>query len=74
MTALVEFDAEPLISVDLPTQRQPIDATTIAARMIDKQPIVPPWMRSWAEARALAVWALKYGAHIAGYQIARIPL
>lgn len=74
MNTLEEFDAEPLLPVDLPTQRQPFDAELVTSRTIDRRPIIPVWMRSRSEFNALAAWLLKYGAHIAGYHFTHAPL
>lgn len=74
MTMLEEFDAEPPLPVDLPTQRQPFDVETITARTIDKRPIVPAWMRSRSEFRSLVRWLLAYGWHVTAYHSSRSPL
>jgi hypothetical protein len=74
VTALEEFDAEPPMPVDIATQRVPFDAAVIASRTHQKRPIVPPWMRNRAEARALALWLPRYGAHEVGLQLAHTPL
>jgi S-DNA-T family DNA segregation ATPase FtsK/SpoIIIE len=46
----------------------------LAARTIDRRPVVPPWLRSRSEFRALAVWLGRYGAHASAFHLARSPL
>jgi S-DNA-T family DNA segregation ATPase FtsK/SpoIIIE len=74
MTALEEFEGEPLLPVDLPAQRQPLNAEVLAAHTIDRRPVVPPWLRSRSEFRALVVWLGRYGAHASTFHLARSPL
>lgn len=64
-----------VVRVDPPEPpRRTLYATVVAARDAQRRPIVPAWLRNRAEARALAVWLAKYGAHLAGYHATRIPL
>src|SRR6266496_1064316 len=37
-------------------------------------PIVPPWMRDPAAAKAAAQWAVRYYAHCAAFHAVRLPL
>lgn len=71
---LVEDDAGPPVPVDPPEQRRTIDATILGARVVDRRPVVPGWMRSRAEARQLAGWLARYGAHISAFHTSRLPL
>jgi S-DNA-T family DNA segregation ATPase FtsK/SpoIIIE len=43
-------------------------------RTQDRQPIIPPYLRSLAEAKQAATWVGKHYAHKAGYHAARTPL
>ncbi|MBA2324923.1 MAG: DUF3631 domain-containing protein [Pseudonocardiales bacterium] len=78
-TALAGFaddddDRPEVVPVDPPEQRRVIDAEVITSRTIDKRPVVPPWLRSRAEFRALVAWLGRYGAHISAFHLARTPM
>jgi DNA segregation ATPase FtsK/SpoIIIE, S-DNA-T family len=75
MTALAAFegDDEP-VPVDLPAHRQPLDAEVLRSRVMDRRPVVPPWLRSRSEFAALVVWLSKYGGHATVFHLARSPL
>lgn len=76
MTALAGFedDADRPVPVDPPRQRVPLDATVLGARTVHRWPILPPWMRSRSEFRALAVWLSKYAAHSTAFHTTHSPL
>lgn len=71
--AAFDGDGEP-VPVDLPSRRQPLDAAVLAARTLDRRPILPGWVRSRAEFVALLAWLGRYGAHATGFHLARTPL
>jgi S-DNA-T family DNA segregation ATPase FtsK/SpoIIIE len=75
MSAELEpFDGEPLVPVDPPVQRHLVDATVLAARTLDKRPIIPGWVRNRAEFRALVGWAARYGWHTVAFHSTRSPM
>jgi DNA segregation ATPase FtsK/SpoIIIE, S-DNA-T family len=67
-------DQPATVPVDPPAGRRTINAEVLASRTVDKRPVVPPWLRNRDEARALAGWLAKYGAHITAFHTARSPL
>jgi S-DNA-T family DNA segregation ATPase FtsK/SpoIIIE len=71
---LEPFDGEPLVPVDPPVERHLVDATVLAARTLDKRPIIPGWVRNRAEFRALLAWAARYGWHTVAFHSTRTPL
>src|SRR5438477_10961842 len=75
MIAVAAFgdDDEP-VPVDMPHTRQSFDATVLGSRTIDHRPVVPPWLRNRAEARALVVWLARHGMHVSAFHAARSPL
>jgi S-DNA-T family DNA segregation ATPase FtsK/SpoIIIE len=72
-TSPLEADVE-LVPVDPPEPPRTIYATVLRARTADRRPIVPAYLRNRDEARALAGWLAKYGAHVTGYHASRLPL
>lgn len=75
MTAVAAYDdSDDPMPVDLPLQRQPFDAEVVRSRVVDRRPVVPPWLRSRSEFGALVVWLSRYGAHATGFHLARSPL
>ena len=68
-------DLEPaeIVHVDPEPQPKTVYGTALAAREADKRPIVPAWMRNRQEARQLAGWVARYGAHATGYHATRLP-
>jgi S-DNA-T family DNA segregation ATPase FtsK/SpoIIIE len=62
------------VPVDPPVEPRVIDGHVLAARTIDKRPIVPGWMRNRAEFRALLAWLARYGIHVTMYHGTRTPL
>jgi DNA segregation ATPase FtsK/SpoIIIE, S-DNA-T family len=69
---LVDDSAEHLPAVDTPAT----DGSTWLDRLRtqDRQPIIPPYLRSLAEAKQAAAWVGKHYAHKTGYHLARTPL
>lgn len=78
MTAVESLDGDkpvPVpVPVDLPPAREPLAAEVLASRVVQRRPIIPPWMRSRSEARALLVWLLRYGAHATGFHVLHSPV
>lgn len=69
------MDAEPIDetpAVDTPVT----DGSTWLDRVRaqDRQPIIPPYLRSLAEAKQAATWVGKHYAHKTGYHLTRSPL
>lgn len=62
--------ADPPVPVDLPDT----DVGYAAPRHTDRQPILPPWMRSRAALHSQMRWAAENAAHRAGYHAVRLPL
>jgi len=54
----------------------PVDPpmSTMAGGTPTRRPIVPAWLRSAAEARALARWIVGHYTHVSVYHLTRIPL
>lgn len=67
-----ELVDEPAAAVDTPAT----DGSTWLDRLRtqDRQPIIPPYLRSRAEAKQAATWVGKHYAHKTGYHAARSPL
>ncbi|MBP2370681.1 FtsK/SpoIIIE domain-containing protein [Pseudonocardia parietis] len=51
-----------------------IYATALATRDTERRPIVPAYLRNRDEARHLAGWLAKFGAHVTAYHLSRAPL
>lgn len=66
-------DGAELVPVDPPERPRTIYATALAARTADRRPIVPAWARNRDEARQLAGWVARYGAHVTAYHLTRTP-
>jgi S-DNA-T family DNA segregation ATPase FtsK/SpoIIIE len=69
VTAVEPFDP---MFVDPP--EPPIDLPALAARVHQRRPILPPWMRDAGEFRALLIWLARYSAHITLFHTARSPI
>ena len=67
------LDGGELVPADPPQQPRTIYATALAVREAEKRPIVPAWARNRDEARQLAGWLARYGAHVALYHLTRAP-
>ena len=69
---LVDESVEHPPAVDTPAT----DGSTWLDRLRtqDRQPIIPPYLRSLAEAKQAATWVGKHYAHKTGYHVARSPL
>ncbi|TDC96020.1 FtsK/SpoIIIE domain-containing protein [Actinomadura sp. 7K507] len=66
---------EGTVLVDQATpRRQEFRTRFLAGRGARRRPIIVPWLRDREEAKTTVRWAVDYGAHIAGYHAARIPL
>ncbi|PRY17627.1 cell division protein FtsK [Pseudosporangium ferrugineum] len=61
------------IPVD-PPDDTPAAAATWAAAAATRQPIVPAWLRSKAEAATLARWVVGHYTHVGAYHLIRLPL
>jgi hypothetical protein len=76
MTTLEPFDDDTPVPVPVDPPHPPptfIDASVVATHTLTKRPIVPVWMRSRSEFRALITWLARYGAHGCGYHLPRLP-
>jgi S-DNA-T family DNA segregation ATPase FtsK/SpoIIIE len=74
-------DAESL-TVDADAPGEPVDPpdepavlpAVLAGRSAEpRRPIVPEWVRSRAQLRAVALWVLRYAGYVAGYHATRLP-
>lgn len=61
---------------ETPVDRPVTDSSTWLDRLRtqDRQPIIPPYLRSLTEAKQAAVWVGKHYAHKTGYHLTRSPL
>jgi DNA segregation ATPase FtsK/SpoIIIE, S-DNA-T family len=66
-------DGEGRVLVDSPQAQQPPRLTPAAVRASQRQPIIPPWLRSRGELRAVAGWLAGHLAHTAAYHATRSP-
>jgi DNA segregation ATPase FtsK/SpoIIIE, S-DNA-T family len=66
-------DGEGLVLVDSPQAQQPPRLTSTAVRASQRQPIIPPWLRSRRELRAAVGWLAGHLAHTAAYHATRSP-
>ncbi|MCK2221918.1 cell division protein FtsK [Actinomadura sp. ATCC 31491] len=48
--------------------------TALEAKARNRQPIIPLWLRSRSEAVETFAWVSRHYLHVAGYQVARLPL
>lgn len=62
------------IVVDPEPVGRTIYGTAVATRDHDRRPIVPAYLRNRDEARQLAGWLAKFGAHVTAYHLTRAPL
>ncbi|MFC5752987.1 cell division protein FtsK [Actinomadura rugatobispora] len=71
-----EDDAlEGTVLVDQPDSRPSRKGTRMTpGATAGRRPIVAPWLRDRAEAKALVRWSVNYAAHVTGYHAARVPL
>lgn len=66
---------EGTVLVDQATpRRQDVRSRLLARRGARRRPIIAPWLRNREEAGTTIRWAVDYGAHIAGYHAARVPV
>jgi S-DNA-T family DNA segregation ATPase FtsK/SpoIIIE len=68
-----------VVPVDPPEPARPdpvqtVYATPLHSRTADRRPIVPAYLRSRDDARAVARWLARYGAHVTVYHATRAPL
>jgi S-DNA-T family DNA segregation ATPase FtsK/SpoIIIE len=61
------------VLVDSPQAQQPPRLTPATVRASQRQPIIPPWLRSRSELRAAAGWLAGHVAHTAAYHTTRSP-
>lgn len=77
-TAPAPADGPPLegriVPVDQPGDDRRDWRTDLEAKARNRQPIVPLWLRSRAEAIETLRWIGLHYAHVAGYQLTRAPL
>jgi DNA segregation ATPase FtsK/SpoIIIE, S-DNA-T family len=66
-------DGEGRVLVDSPQAQQLPRLTPATVRASQRQPIIPPWLRSRRELRATAGWLLGHVAHTAAYHATRSP-
>jgi DNA segregation ATPase FtsK/SpoIIIE, S-DNA-T family len=66
-------DREGRVLVDSPQAQQPPRLTAATVRASQRQPILPPWLRSRRELRATAGWLVGHLAHTAAYHATRSP-
>ncbi|MER6950441.1 cell division protein FtsK [Nonomuraea sp. NPDC000554] len=63
-----------VVRVDRPGPTGDDWRTVLEAKARSRQPIVPLWLRSRAEAVETLRWISLHYLHVAGYQVARLPL
>ncbi|WP_431894653.1 cell division protein FtsK [Nonomuraea sp. bgisy101] len=63
-----------IVRVDQPGTDRPDWRTDLEAKARTRQPIVPLWLRSRAEAAETLRWVGLHYAHVSAYQLARAPL
>ena len=61
------------VLVDSPEAQQPPRLTPARVRASQRQPIIPPWLRSRSELRAATGWLAGHLAHTAAYHASRSP-
>jgi S-DNA-T family DNA segregation ATPase FtsK/SpoIIIE len=66
-------DGEGRVLVDSPQAQQPPRLTATTVRASQRQPIIPPWLRSRRELRATTGWLAGHVAHTAAYHATRSP-
>ena len=62
------------VRVDPEPVPRTIYATAVATREHDRRPIIPAYLRNRDEARQLAGWLARFGAHVTLYHLSRLPL
>ncbi|MFC5996266.1 FtsK/SpoIIIE domain-containing protein [Pseudonocardia hispaniensis] len=62
------------LPVDPPAPPKTVHATVTGWATAKHRPIVPAYLRSRNEARQLAGWLARHGAHVVGYQLSRTPV
>ncbi|WP_084263535.1 FtsK/SpoIIIE domain-containing protein [Actinomadura formosensis] len=63
------------VLVDRPdTFRPDVRARQMSGERAQRRPIIAPWLRDAAEAKATVRWAVGYAGHVTGYHTARIPM
>jgi S-DNA-T family DNA segregation ATPase FtsK/SpoIIIE len=72
-TTVADGDGGGRVLVDSPQAQQPPRLTPAAVRASQRQPIIPPWLRSRRELRATAGWLAGHVAHSAAYHATRSP-
>jgi S-DNA-T family DNA segregation ATPase FtsK/SpoIIIE len=68
-----DADGEGRVLVDSPQAQQPPRLTATTVRASQRQPIIPPWLRSRGELRAAVGWLAGHLAHTAAYHTTRSP-
>ncbi|MET7329475.1 cell division protein FtsK [Nonomuraea sp. NPDC005650] len=63
-----------VVRVDQPGPTGADWRTAFEAKARSRQPIIPLWLRSRSEAGDTLAWISRHYLHIAGYQVARLPL
>ncbi|GGP05456.1 cell division protein FtsK [Nonomuraea glycinis] len=63
-----------VVRVDQPSPTAADWRTALEAKARSRQPIVPLWLRSRAEAIETVRWISLHYLHVAGYQVSRVPL
>lgn len=73
MNTTIDEGGGELVPVDPPQPPKTIYATALSVREQNRRPIVPAWARNRDEARDLAGWLARYGAHATAYHATRLP-
>jgi S-DNA-T family DNA segregation ATPase FtsK/SpoIIIE len=68
-----DADGEGRMLVDSPQAQQPPRLTATTVRRTERQPIIPPWLRSRRELRAAVGWLAGHLAHTGAYHATRSP-
>ncbi|WP_406673715.1 cell division protein FtsK [Nonomuraea sp. N2-4H] len=63
-----------VVRVDQPGPSRTDWRASLERKVTTRQPIIPLWLRSRAEAVETLTWAGRHYAHVAGYQLVRTPL
>jgi DNA segregation ATPase FtsK/SpoIIIE, S-DNA-T family len=66
-------EGEGRVLVDSPQAQQPLRLTATTIRASQRQPIIPPWLRSRRELQAAVGWLAGHLAHTAAYHTTRSP-
>src|SRR4051812_34317758 len=71
---LAEIVEEEAVLVDQPYEPRASDyLVELRTREVDRQPIIPVWLRSRDDAIAVVRWHVRYQAHVAGFHAFRVP-